>query len=220
MSKRRESLNRDLELVERKLREADYFLRRMESAGTDDWAFACDLTAFLSSARGVTFTMQSVMKGHPRWAAWYAETTAVELGPRSQLMKTLRNIAEKNGDSGIVGGGMRDGHTLHFFDPRLTTNLREDERGCDALELCKRHMGVLVHIVAKWLVHFSDNWGLPDEFEPGGELWLGWQRSFDATGKEFVLLGSPGETAPEIPDLIDRCPYCPDELAPTTEDLP
>lgn len=214
MSKRRQSLDRDLGLVERKLREADYFLTRMESAGTDEWAFSCDLAAFLSSARGVTFTMQSVMKGHPRWASWYADATSTLLGPRAELMTTLRNNNEKNGDPGIVGGSMRDGRVVHYLDPRLTANLPDDERGCDALELCTRHMGVLVHIVAQWLIHFADNWGLPDEFEPGADVWLGWQRDFDANGKEFVLLGSPGETAPEIPDLTDRWPYWPDGAKP------
>lgn len=95
--------------------------------------------------------------------------------------------------------------------PRLTASPRDEERGCDALGVCRRHMGGLVHMVAKWLVHFADNWGLPDEFEPGGEIGLGWQRAFGATGREeFVLLASPGETANEIPDLTERWPHWPD----------
>lgn len=210
MSKRRESLDRDLGLVDRKLREADYFLRRMETAGFDAWAFSCDLVAFLSSARSVTFTMQSVMKSHPRWAAWYSDKAHEFGGPRSNLMTTLRNISQKNGDLGIVGGNMRSGIVAHYFDPRLTAKLAEQERGCDALELCKRHMSVLVRVVSDWLADFDDCWGLPDEFDADDELALGWGRFFVADGQEHALLGSPGESAPDISDLSARWAYSPD----------
>lgn len=210
MSKKRDSLDRNLELVERKLREADYFLTRMSSAGLDGWAFACDLSAFLSSARSVTFTMQSVMRGHPRWTDWYDLNASELKGPRSTLMVTLRNMSEKNGDIGVVSGSMRRGIVTHYFDPRLTADLADNERSTDVLELCRRHMGTLVHVVAAWMADFEDCWGLPIEIDDADEPALGWQRHLSSDGSEFVLLGSPGETAPVIPDLIERWPHQPD----------
>jgi hypothetical protein len=57
---------RSVDLVENKLRETDYFLERMGEAGFNVWAFQCDFTAFLASARSVTFTMQSRHVWPPR----------------------------------------------------------------------------------------------------------------------------------------------------------
>jgi hypothetical protein len=204
------SIDRRAELVVTKLREADYFLRRMAEANFDIWAFSCDLSAFLTSARSVTFAMQSVMKDHPRWDRWYTEIAGTFWGPRATLMKNLRNISEKNADSGLRGGAMRGGVAHHYFDQYLLTDLAEDERDCDVLQLCERHMGVLVMLVATWLDAFKTMWGLPDEVDPNDDTPFGWSRGVARDGTATPLMGSPGELPPRIDDLRAAWEYFPD----------
>lgn len=211
MGKRRVSLDRGLHLVETKLREADYFLTRMGQAGFDHWGFSCDLSAFLASSRSVTFTMQSVMKGNPRWEAWYATASQGLSGPRARLMRDLRNSSEKNGDLGLTGGSMRSGVVTFHLEPRLTSHLAKEEQMCGALELCRRHMGSLVALVDAWVCEFKGMWGQPgsdDEIDP--DFPFGWERHLEPDGSEYTLLGSPGETPPSVDDLVERYPLFPD----------
>lgn len=201
------SRDRDLMLVGTKLREADYFVTRMGEASMDLWAFSCDLSAFLSSARSVTFTMQSVMSGHPRWNAWYAEALRETFGPRAELMTTLRNISEKNGGPRLTSGSMVRGVLRLNLDVSLTEGLPDHERTCGVLELCQRHMSVLVRLVAAWAEDFADAWTFEEESD---ELNFGWQRCFPGSGGEVVLMASPGDRAPTFNDLQAAWPYVPD----------
>lgn len=206
------SLDRSPYLVETKLRETEFFLSRMAEAGFDIWAFSCNFSAFLSSSRSVTFAIQSVMNGHPSWAPWYAETAASLFGPRAKLMTDLRNISQKNGEPGFSSGAVKDGMIRHYFEPHLMAGLSDDERDCDVLELCQRHMGVLVHLIATWMNDFASMWGLPDGIDESAATPYGWERHFDQDLTECILMGSPGDVAPNVHDLTNAWSYFPDKV--------
>ncbi|QIK68013.1 hypothetical protein G7072_18170 [Nocardioides sp. HDW12B] len=214
---------RSVDLVENKLREADYFLGRMGEAGFNVWAFQCDFTAFLASARSVTFTMQAVMSGHGEWDDWYEERrNRLLAGPRGRFMVNMRNITQKVGDvglnSGVGGPGQR---AQQFFPKSLTAKLSSREQDLDAFALSERHMGVLVRLVQEWLYDFRAMWGVEvpvvwsgsiDELEAGLGFPAGWTTDIvdDASGEEVLLLSSPGEFFPNIDDLAARYPLIPD----------
>jgi hypothetical protein len=212
-----------VDLVENKLREAGYFLERMGEAGFDVWAFQCDFTAFLSSARGVTFTMQAVMSGHPEWDDWYDQKRGQLLaGPRGRFMVEMRNITQKVGDVGLDSGMAGPGQRVrHFLPPILTAKLSADEQGLDAFALCQRHMGVLVRLVQDWLQDFRAFWGLEvpaewsgsiEKLEAGLGFPAGWTSDIleDPQDGQMLLISSPGESLPNVDDLAASYPLIAD----------
>jgi hypothetical protein len=57
----------------RKLTEAQFFLRKLEDAVTEHPDFDHFFSAFVSSARSVTWVMKAEYKDCPGWLAWYEE---------------------------------------------------------------------------------------------------------------------------------------------------
>jgi hypothetical protein len=209
---------RSPDLVETKLREADYFLSRMRESKFDVFAFYCDFSAYLAASRSVTFALQAAMSGHSRWSAWYADVRARRLmGQRAKFMVEMRNITQKVGDPGITAGLSGPGRpTMYFFDSYLTRGLSEPDRAADVLTLCVRHMGDVVAVVNEWVTDFEALWGVvldhpqgPGEFvDVPSNLLEGWSRDIwrDDEGNELTIVGSPGQAPPYIGDLVERYP--------------
>lgn len=65
---------RSFGLVDFKVSEAEYFLAQLTKAAlAHDWhpLHYC-VSAFVASARSVTFAMQAALKDHPDFSSWYA----------------------------------------------------------------------------------------------------------------------------------------------------
>ena len=215
---------RSPDLVTTKLLEADHFLRRMGEARYDLFAFYCDFSAFLSTTRSVTFTLQAVMSKHPEWPDWYEDAKRRYLGGRrAKFMVEMRNVTQKVGDHGITGGMSRvGGPVLHFFEPGLAAKwLTEPEQSDDVLTICRRHMGDIVALVAGWVEEFHGLWGLTlaevdahnvEDVEMKLGFPAGWTADllYDEEGRTIALLGSPGETAPVLSDLLNEYPRAPE----------
>jgi hypothetical protein len=59
--------------TEKKLQEANYFLKCMLKTHAIPFEFECNLQAFISSARSVTFVMQTEYSKKPDFRKWYEE---------------------------------------------------------------------------------------------------------------------------------------------------
>ena len=58
-----------------KLEETLYFLLQMRLSYVDRTLFLYNTDAFLSSARSVTFALQTQFKGNPKFDVWYSQKT-------------------------------------------------------------------------------------------------------------------------------------------------
>ena len=61
---------RSFGLVDQKVAEADFFLKKLKEAGFDFFAARCYANAFTTAARTVTYAIQAVMKLVPGFAEW------------------------------------------------------------------------------------------------------------------------------------------------------
>lgn len=182
-------MERVLDLIERKVAEADFFLNAMQDSGFDIFGFYCYFSAFLSASRSVTFTLQAVMSGTPGFDEWYEiARQPLKEDSRARFFVQLRNIATKTGEVGIIGGSsrrMKDGSTLitHHFDPELTRSLPEDIRNQDVTSMSRYYMKLLIELVSKWEQWYytevpgadpSTRFGTPEELEEALGLPIGW----------------------------------------------
>lgn len=60
-------------LVENKVFEADYFLKRLQEAKHLSFEASCFFSAFVSASRSITFSLQAAMNGVPGFDEWYED---------------------------------------------------------------------------------------------------------------------------------------------------
>ena len=180
---------RVLDLIERKVAEADFFLDAMQDSGFNIFGFYCYFSAFLSASRSITFTLQAVMSGTPGFDEWYeVARQPLKEDSRARFFVQLRNIATKTGEAGIVGGSshrLEDGSVLitHYFDPELTGSLPDDIRRQEVTSMSWYYMKLLVDLVSEWERWYytevpgadpSTRFRTPEELEEALGLPIGW----------------------------------------------
>jgi len=60
-------------LVEDKIFEAKYFLKRLQESQSMSFESSCFFSAFVSASRSITFSLQAAMSGVPGFNGWYEE---------------------------------------------------------------------------------------------------------------------------------------------------
>lgn len=154
----------------RKNREAEYFLSVMKQTFEDDNAFSCNLSAFLSAARSMTFYMQKQYSHRNGFAEWYCRKQ-IEMSADRELVflkkarvedihtETVRTGAtrEATGDARacIAVEGTLENEQVGETKPKPPTQsspktLRrffpELENG-DVVEFCERQLAKLSKLV-------------------------------------------------------------------------
>jgi hypothetical protein len=137
-------------LVEERLLEAEYFVRRLYTpTGSDQFGY--ELNAFLSSARSITFLIQKELSAVPSFAQWWEERRAeMRLDPAARFFLELRNYSQKEGRISLVGTSLpRRGKRARWIYrfagtaspvPDLLLNR-------DVAECCREHLAKLARLV-------------------------------------------------------------------------
>lgn len=98
-----------------RLVEAEFFLNQMKGKPLPEFGYF--LNAFLSASRSVTFVLQQSMSPVLGFDSWYDEQRNSYL-TQDRAMKfflELRNVSQKQGPVGIIGGRNRDGYWTYRF---------------------------------------------------------------------------------------------------------
>lgn len=141
-------------LVEERLLEAEYFLKRM--AGERGEAFGYNLNAFLSAARSVTFLLQKEYSKVDCFAEWWAlEQATLADDPAARFFLELRNYSQKEGRISLVGTspGQRSGkHTWSYRFAGTSKAVPAVLLNRDVVDCGREHLAKLAQIVLR----FSD----------------------------------------------------------------
>lgn len=204
-------MKRPIDLIERKVAETEYFLGQMGNSGFNVFAFYCNLSAFLSSSRSVTLTLQAVMRHDPGFTEWYEMARRpLQNDPLARFFVERRNVATKTGDLGITGGSMSreaDGVKMrHYFEPELVTSLPVEVRSLDVEVMARRYMRLIVRLVSEWERWFYDNAGpgapptaantTPEALEEALGLPAGWTDGVGLSNDERIRLLLRNEPPP------------------------
>jgi len=136
-------------LVEERLLEAEYFVRRLGRQRDAD-RFGYELNAFVAAARSITFVLQKEMSAVPGFSAWWAsEQRSLARDPAAVFFVKLRNLSQHQGRISLVGVTASDG-------PRRTWSYRfagnpdavpPDVLHRDAADCCREHLAKLAGVV-------------------------------------------------------------------------
>ena len=145
---------RSFGLVDHKLAEADFFLSKIPECGYEFFGVRCYVSAFVSSARSVTFALQSVLGKEPGFDAWYADRRSrLRDDPIARFFHEFRRVNQHIGDNLVGGGGGgQNGPILHWFRP--TADIPEVPEG-DVETVCRSYMVVVTSLVYDCYVGFG-----------------------------------------------------------------
>ena len=146
------------EVVEHKLREAEFFLTRLRNTSRLNFAAGCYFSAFVSAARSVTFATQASLKGVPGFKDWYdSAQKQLKTDPLAPFFVEIRNEVVHTGANPLNRVSLnhlredlarqmhvdREGHVLVLPDAQRqgSTVL------VDAVDACEQYFASLVSVV-------------------------------------------------------------------------
>jgi hypothetical protein len=156
---------RSISIVEYKVMQAEFFLSQIRGAGFNLFVAQCFTDAFTSSARSITFAMQSVLADLPGFNEWYAaKQAALRRDPVAQFFSRYRSTSAHIGETPVRAGasgknstGVND--TLYYFLP--TADLTEVPEG-DVFSVCSTYFKAVLSIVFESFSEFrqqlDDRW--------------------------------------------------------------
>jgi hypothetical protein len=136
-------------LVEERLLEAEYFLKRLRRLASANH-FQFEMNAFLSASRSVTWLLQKEMSGVPGFENWWKEQQRT-LGndKAARFFKHLRNLSQHESRIAVVGAGRRRGWRLCWSYRFAGGNqpVPNDLLHRDVAECCGEHLAKLAKVV-------------------------------------------------------------------------
>jgi hypothetical protein len=136
--------------VEKKVKEADFFLDKfkdsIESLCYDE--SDCYFSAFVSAARSITFALQSAMSKYPGFKEWYpARQERLRDSGLAKLFVTLRNHSQKIGDLPLSYGGFstsNERESFAFFQPNKDFPLLPNE---DVVTIATNYLITILEVI-------------------------------------------------------------------------
>lgn len=147
-------MHRSFSLVDHKVAEAEFFLRKLNESERDFFELRCYLSAFVSSTRSITFALQAVLKKNKSFDSWY-ELQQARLGADNlarffnKFRSINQHIGENVANAGISGKG---GKLTYLFTPTQDVQ-RVPE--IDVLTACTEYFAVILNLIYDCYVEFG-----------------------------------------------------------------
>lgn len=132
------------QLVENKIYEAHFFLEKINECNKNQYLEQCNyyLSAFVSSARSITFALQKCMKDVSDFNEWYKDIRILLFETKiARFFVDARNKSEKEGIT-LVGSGSKSG--LYFQDIYFEGDYTDYDYREHVMRLIKENFGELV----------------------------------------------------------------------------
>lgn len=143
-------MNHNFDIVEQKISETEFFLRKMVEAGADYFAFQCFLSAYLAAARTSTLALQQ-FKHLDGFHDWYVKhQQRLKSNQLAKFFLDLRNEHLHGGPYPVAGGMFSNGKATYHF-PK--SGKSSDFQPADIVAACRNYfIGILEVIYDCYLV--------------------------------------------------------------------
>ena len=129
------------DIVDQKVSETEFFLKKMIEVGSNWFEFSCYLTAFLSVSRSITLALQR-FKLIPGFKEWYeSQQSKLKSDPLAKFFLEIRNDNVHGGPNPVVGASFYHGESEYHFKEQ--EKLEFD----DIVSCCRVHFIKLLEIV-------------------------------------------------------------------------
>lgn len=110
---------RSFSIVDHKIAEAEFFLKRISECGFDFFGVQCYVGAFTSSTRTITYAMQAALNGIDGFEEWYGDWRSELQNDRlARFFHKFRRINHHVGSTVVCGGsGGPNEPVRYWFQP-------------------------------------------------------------------------------------------------------
>lgn len=145
---------RSFSLVDSKLTEADFFLEKIAECGFEWFSLRCYVSAFIASARSVTFALQAVLNDQEGFKDWYTRRQELlKKDATARFFHEFRTINQHVGDNLVsAGSGGPDSPMLYWFMPTPDVATVPDE---DVLSACRKYMLTITSLIFDCYIAFG-----------------------------------------------------------------
>lgn len=149
---------RSFDLVDEKLTEADFFFEKLANCEIYEVRFY--FSAFVSSARSVTFALQSVMSGVEGFQKWYEKKqTDLKSDPVAKFFHKVRTESQHIGINPVNRGTYlkgTDGKIVSkYYFSYGTRNANNEIPETDVVTTCRIYLVQLVKIIRDCYIDFG-----------------------------------------------------------------
>lgn len=139
-------------LVDGKLAEADFFLAKLAGSGLNFFEVRCYFSAFVSSARSVTFALQFVMSDVSGFEYWYSEKQQIlKADLNAKFFHAARNESQHIGINPVAGGSLKSLPTgergVEYYFAHDLFDSKQIVPATDVVSSCHNYMKLLVRII-------------------------------------------------------------------------
>jgi hypothetical protein len=123
-----------------------FFLEKITGCNFDTFSMRCYVSAFASSARSITFSLQAVLGNSPDFQAWYSEQQkCLVADPLARFFHEFRRVSQHIGDNPVLSGTVSPGHKpKYYFMPTIEIrNVPE----MDVETACHAYLTTLIKII-------------------------------------------------------------------------
>lgn len=158
LSKGVEFMNRSISVVEYKVQQTEFFLRRLDESGLNFFAVQCYADAFANCARTITLSLQAVVGKVEGFEEWYGiEQDRLRNNSLARFFVNFRNVSSKIGDTCVRGGSFKKGpdgniHSKYYFGP--IPDIREVPQ-ITVFDACAQYFETLLRLVYDSMVKFK-----------------------------------------------------------------
>ena len=152
-------MSRSFGIVDAKVAEANFFLESLAEAGANFFKGRCYFSAFVTSARSITYAMQAAINDLPGFNEWYAEQqAALRSDDIARFFSEARVLDHHVGVNLVAGGSMTresDG-TLRITHHFASDSTRAPVPQMDVNEACLHYLRALVALVFACYCRFGE----------------------------------------------------------------
>jgi len=137
-------MNHTFDVVDQKVSEAEFFLRKMVEAGSDVFSFQCYLSAYLAAARTSTLALQH-FKHLEGFDVWYVvHQRKLKADRLAKFFLDLRNDHLHGGPYPVAGGSFRGGKALYHF-PEVPHS--SEYQSADIVTACRNYFVGILEVI-------------------------------------------------------------------------
>lgn len=111
-------MKRSFDLIDFKVAESEYFLKRISKSGHDIFGVRFNVSAFISATRTITYALQACLKECDKFLLWYEEKQrSLKKNKIAKFFHDFRNVNQHLGENPITHGHFKNGKNVYWFKP-------------------------------------------------------------------------------------------------------
>ena len=147
-------MTRSFDIVDCKVAETEFFLKRIPECGFDFFAVRCFVSAFISSARSITFALQACLNNLDGFNFWYAGVQSfLRENALVKFFNDFRRLNQHIGADLVKGGAGGLGRKpVYYFKP--IPDLKEVPSE-DVETACRRYFEIILELIYSCYLEFG-----------------------------------------------------------------